>query len=91
MRNAFSSLVSGFHVLKASDLDARVPQGKQSARQSQKVVNDFNFLVTVTSESPPLHVSVSSDELTLSVVLLKHGFIFAELYDIRTFAHCVSI
>lgn len=83
----YSAAISGFRVLQASGLDSRFVS---SAKLSQHTIEDFSFLATVTLVGPPLHLAVSSDGLTLSVGIKKNGFIFAELYDIRAFAHQVN-
>ena len=83
-----SDCISGFRVLRASSLDSRIVS---SAKLSQNTVEDFSFLATVSLVGPPLHLAVSGDGLTLSVCVKKNGFIFAELYDIRAFAHQVNL
>ena len=57
----------------------------EQAPKLSSVVEDFNFLHTVDTASPVLHLGVSASNLVLSVCVVMNGVLVALLYDMRAF------
>ena len=64
----------------------------QLGKDKQKIVEDFDFWSTVSLPSPPVHLAVSKDGLSLLACVLKSNQLYHGLvYDVRGFTNKVSI
>ena len=54
------------------------------------IVEDFQFVQTVSTGTSPSHILLSADDLTLAVCIKKDDTPFALMYDVRAFAAGVS-
>ena len=55
-----------------------------------ETVTDFPVWTSVNTGSPPCHLALSSDDLTLSVCVTRAAGVFALMFDIRAFAKQVT-
>ena len=62
----------------------------QSSEKTSDVIDNLPSWASVHTDKPPCHLALSSDNLTLAVVIEKCGFPFALMYDVRAFADKVS-
>ena len=79
--------VAGFKVLRMEDL---VVKGMERAGVGDTIV-DFPEWAKVDVASPPCHLALSSDDLTLSVCITRAAGVFALMFDIRAFAIQVNV
>ena len=79
--------VLGFKVLRTGDL---VVKGMERAGVGDTIV-DFPEWAKVDTASPPCHLALSSDDLTLSVCVTRGAGVFALMFDIRAFATQVCV
>lgn len=80
-------LYSGYKVIQTCEFEKL---GEEPAKAAA-VFNDIPTWATVITGTPPSHIAISSDSLTLSVCVLRQGLTFALMYDVRAFAAQVSI
>lgn len=79
------SLTSGFQVFNTGVIYDHA----KNTESVNDMVKSILPVAQVLTGNPPCHISVSPDNLTLSVVALKSNFPFALMYDIRAFAQKV--
>ena len=79
--------VAGFRVLRTEDL---VVKGMERKRVGETIV-DLAVWSKVDTTSPPCHLALSSDDLTLSVCVTRAAGVFALMFDIRAFATQVNV
>ena len=79
--------VVGVRVLQTEELRRQGMEG----RGVGDILTDFPVWVTVDTVSPPCHLALSSDDLTLSVCITRPSGVFALMFDTRAFARQVCI
>ena len=77
--------VVGVRVLQSEELRRQGMEG----RGVGDTLTDFPVWVTVDTASPPCHLALSSDDLTLSVCVTRPSGVFALMFDTRVFARQV--
>ena len=82
----FSSPLSGFKVLEMSQI---IEKSMEKGIHVSTVIDDLPLWTEVSTESPPSHLAVCRDGVTLVVCVQKNGHPFAEIYDIKSLANKV--